>query len=109
MKRNGNIVRYTAEEIDQRIASGEARIDRDRIVAMTEEELEASIDYEEEGHFDNSVLYTGLPWLGGTMYLKIDDDLAEKFRALGPDYPERMNEILRAHLQRDEAKATAAD
>jgi uncharacterized protein (DUF4415 family) len=109
MRRNGNIVTYTADEAKKMMIEGEARIDRDRILAMTEEELEASIDYEEEGHFDNSVLYTGLPEQGGTMYLKIDDDLAAKFRALGPDYPERMNEILRAYIQRDDIKATAAD
>jgi uncharacterized protein (DUF4415 family) len=109
MRRDGTIVSYTADEARRMMAEGEARIDRDRIAAMTEEELEASIDYEEEGHFDSSVLYTGLPWLGGTMYFKVDDDLAEKFRALGPDYPERMNEILRAYLQRNDANATAAD
>jgi uncharacterized protein (DUF4415 family) len=108
MKRNGNIVTYTADEAKKMMAEGEAHIDRDRILAMTEEELEASIDYEEEGHFDDAVLYTGLPWLGGMMHLKIDDDLAEKFRSLGPDYPERMNEILRAYIRRDDVNAIAA-
>lgn len=109
MRRNGNIVRYTAEKIDERIASGEARIDRERILAMTEAELEASIDPEDEGRFDDRIMYVGLPGFGGTRYLKIDDDLAERFRALGGSYSQRMLDALREYVDRAESMSSAAD
>lgn len=109
MRREGNIVRYTAEEIDERIANGEARIDLDRVLSMTEEELEASIDPEDEGPFDDRVMYTGLPGFGGTMYLKIDDELGERFRNLGGVPADHMLDALREYLDRAERTSAAAD
>lgn len=109
MRREGNIVRYTAEEIDERIANGEARIDHERIAAMTEEELEASIDPEDEGPFDDRIIYTGLPGFGGTMYLKIDDGMAERFRKLGGSHAQHMLDALREYLDRAERTSAAAD
>ena len=44
------IVRTTLEEAKARIARGEDRTDWARVDALTEEELEASIDYQEEGY-----------------------------------------------------------
>ena len=46
----GRIVRTTLEEAKARIARGEDRTDWARVDALTEEELEASIDFEEEGY-----------------------------------------------------------
>jgi len=43
MKRRGDAVRYTAEEIDEMRARGESRTDWAAVKAMTEDELEASI------------------------------------------------------------------
>jgi hypothetical protein len=43
------IVRYTADEIDEMIRRGESRTDWAYVDALTEEELEASIDFEDEG------------------------------------------------------------
>jgi hypothetical protein len=53
----GRIVRYTAAEIDAMIARGESRTDWERLRSLTDEELEASIDVEEEGEFDWDVVY----------------------------------------------------
>ena len=47
-----HIVSYTTEEIDAMIARGEDRTDWERVRNMTDEEIEASIDHEEEGEFD---------------------------------------------------------
>jgi hypothetical protein len=43
MRKFGNIVRYTAKELDELRQKGESRTDWARVDAMTEEELEASI------------------------------------------------------------------
>ena len=48
----GRIVRYTAEEIDEMLARGEDRTDWERLRSLTDEEVEASIDFDEEGEFD---------------------------------------------------------
>jgi hypothetical protein len=76
---------------------------------MTEEELEASIDPEDEGPFDDRVMYTGLPGFGGTMYLKIDDELAKRFRRLGGSHAQHMLDALCEYLERAERTSAAAD
>ena len=43
MKRKGDTVRYTVEEIDAMLARGDSRTDWASVKGMTEEELEASI------------------------------------------------------------------
>lgn len=43
MKKDGNIVSYTVEELEQMRARGESRTDWARVDAMTEAELEAAI------------------------------------------------------------------
>jgi hypothetical protein len=43
VKKDGNIVSYTAEELEQMRARGESKTDWARVDAMTEAELEAAI------------------------------------------------------------------
>ena len=98
MRRDGNIVSYTAEEIDARIDRGESQTDWARVDAMTEEEIEAVVDVEEEGDFDGAVAYAGLPsWLPGTT-LRLDDDVVAWFKARGDGYLSRVNRALRDHI-----------
>ena len=54
-------VRYTAEEIDEMLRRGESQTDWARVDAMTEDELEASIDHDDEGEFDWSTVQVGIP------------------------------------------------
>ncbi len=61
MAKSERIVQYTADEIDEMRRRGESRTDWARVDAMTEEELEASIDYEDEGEFDLSTLQARHP------------------------------------------------
>jgi hypothetical protein len=61
MKNNEHIVRYTAEEIDEMLRPGESQTNWARFDAMTEEELQASIDHDEEGEFDLSTVQVGIP------------------------------------------------
>jgi len=61
MRSAEHTVRYTAAEIEEMRRRGEDRTDFARLDRMTEEELEASIDREEEGAFDWSTVRAGIP------------------------------------------------
>jgi uncharacterized protein (DUF4415 family) len=99
MGEEGRIVRTTLEEAKARIARGEDRTDWVRVDALTEEELEASIDFEEEGY--------PIPGTGRMIYdpackreimLKLDPDVIEFFQAGGSDFADRMNAVLRRYV-----------
>lgn len=109
MRKNGTIVASTADEAKQMMTEGEARINRAKIAAMTEEELEASIDEEDEGRFDNSVFFTGMPGVDGLVYLRIDDDVVNAFMDQGLDYARRMNDVLRAYIDSHDTTSSGAE
>jgi uncharacterized protein (DUF4415 family) len=99
MRREGRIVSYTDEELRAMIARGEDQSDWERVKAMTDEDLEASIDYEEEGHFDLSkgrMIYD--PACKQEITLKLDPDVIDFFKAGGPDFADRMNAVLPQHI-----------
>jgi uncharacterized protein (DUF4415 family) len=73
---------------------GESQTDLARIDAMTKEELEAAIDKDEEGHFEGSVGYPGIPGVKRETTLLLDDQVIQWFRLQGPDYLEQMNDVL---------------
>ncbi len=54
-------VRYTADELEAIRQRGEGRTDFAYLDALTEEELEASIDRDEEGEIDWGTLQSGIP------------------------------------------------
>ena len=102
MSKNERIVRYTKDEADELLRSGEDLKDYARFDAMTEAELEASIDFDEEGEPDWSVVYVGLPPLPGLAPMQIDADLFAWFEARGPGIRERINAVLRAYVEAHE-------
>lgn len=108
MQKSGGIVRYTSEELDEMLRRGEDRTDDARLDAMTDEELEASIDFEEEGEPDWSTVYVGLPPLPGLRAIQIDAALVAWFEAQGPDYQNRINAALRAHVEAQERQPAAS-
>jgi len=97
MARNERIVRYTAAEIDQMLARGEDQTDYARLDAMTDDELEASIDFEDEGEFDWSKAYPGLPPMEPKQQLTVrfDRDIVDWFKSQGSGYQTKMNAVLR--------------
>jgi uncharacterized protein (DUF4415 family) len=102
MKRSGNIVSYTAEELKEMVRRGESQTDWARVDAMTEEELEASIDWEEEGQFDLSKAFAGLPPMPKPkkqLTVRFDGDVIDWFKSQGRGYQTRMNAVLRAYVQ----------
>lgn len=95
-----HIVRYTAAELKGMRERGETRTDWGRVDAMTEEELEASIDVEEEGEIDWSTLQVGFPSLEAKrqLTLRVDHDVVEWFKSGGKGYQTRMNAVLRSYV-----------
>ena len=108
MQRNGDIVRYTAEELDEMLRRGESRTDWAKVDAMTEEELEASIaadpdDVHEELDWDNAIM--GLPRLESQTPVPIDDDLVHWFKMeSGGAHQARLNDVLRAYVEKRRAE-----
>ena len=109
MQSNERIVRYTAEEIDEMVRRGESKTDWARLDAMTEEELEASIDWEEEGEFDSSTVIDGIPGPKRELTVRLDGDIIDWFEAQGADYQTRMNAVLRRYVEAQKAEARKAE
>jgi uncharacterized protein (DUF4415 family) len=99
MQKQEHIVRYTAEELDALRARGEDRTDFARLHAMTEEELEASIDREEEGEVDWSTIQVGIPGPKQQLTVRLDRDVVDWFKAQGSGYQTRMNADLRSYVE----------
>ena len=102
MRKIGNIVRYTAEEIDAMLARGESRTNWAKVDAMTEEELEASIaadpdDVHEEPDWTKAI--KGLPPMKRHINIRVDADVLDWFKATGKGYQTRMNNVLRAYVE----------
>jgi len=110
MAKSERIVRYTGDEIDEMLRRGESRTDWARVDAMTEEELEASIDFDDEGVFDLSTAQPGIPGLSPLLTIRLDPEVMEWFMAQGDDYRSRMNAVLRnfvAAQKQQEASASS--
>ena len=104
MKKDGDIVSYTAAELRAMIERGEDHSDWARVDAMTEEELEAAIasdpdwadiphDWYEHArpHYPES--------MRKQVSLRIDPDLLAWFKRQGPGYRQRINSALRAFVE----------
>ena len=105
MQKKGTTARYTAEELDERLRRGESQTDWARVDAMTEEEREASIDKDEEGEFDWSTVQVGIPGPKQQLTVRFDVDVVEWFKAQGAGYQTRMNAVLRAYVDAQQARA----
>lgn len=102
MKRKGDTVRYTAEEIDAMLARGESRTDWDAVKRMTEEELGASIAADpDDVHepIDWTQAIKGLPPRKRDIHIRIDEDVLDWFRQTGRGYQTRINSVLRAFME----------
>jgi uncharacterized protein (DUF4415 family) len=106
MQKSERIVRYTAEEVEAMRQRGEGRTNYERLDAMTEEELEASIDYEEEGEIDWSTIQVGFPSPKQQLTVRFDTDVVAWFKAQGAGYQTRMNAVLRSYVDAQRKQAT---
>ena len=102
MKRRGNIVSYTLEELKEMERRGESKTDWAKVDAITEEELEALIAADPDDihePIDWSKAIRGLPPRKKAVKLRIDEDVLGWFRETGKGYQTRMNNVLRAYVE----------
>ena len=115
MRRKGNIVRYTAEELAAMLARGESETDWARVDAKTEEELAADMasdpawDGVPEDWVSRAHKATGL-MKGRTenkhqVTMRFDADILDYFKRQGRGWQSRMNAVLRGYVERDRQKA----
>lgn len=96
--KSGTITTTTLEEAKARRARGESRTNWERVDALTEEELEASIDFEEEGYPIPGTLRAIPDPRKHQITLRLDGDVIEWFKSQGPGYQTRMNAVLRRYM-----------
>jgi uncharacterized protein (DUF4415 family) len=101
MRKRGNIVSYTAEELAAMRRRGEGRTDWAKVDATTPEEVERQAaedgDILHEG-WEKTVI-VGLPPRKEAVNLRIDSDVLEWFRHTGKGYQTRINNVLRAFVE----------
>ncbi len=108
MQNNEHTVRSTADEIDAMRRRGESQTDWARVDAMTEEELEASIDHDEEGEIDWSTVQVGIPGPKQQLTVRFDADVVEWFKAQGAGYQTRMNAVLKSFVEAQKEGTTTS-
>ncbi|GAB5505142.1 MAG: BrnA antitoxin family protein [Rhizobiaceae bacterium] len=98
-----NIVRYSANEIRERIARGESRSDWARVDAMTDEEIEAQMrddpDWADFMDIDWSKATVVYPAEKKAVSIRLDSDVLNFFKAEGKGYQTRINAVLRSYMQ----------
>jgi uncharacterized protein (DUF4415 family) len=118
VRKIGNIVRYTAEEIDAMIARGESQTDWARVMAKTEQELAADMasdpgwDGVPDNWMDHAHKASGWPVMPRDdkrqVTVRLDADVLDYFKRQGGDWQTRMNAVLRGFVER-ELQATVAE
>jgi uncharacterized protein (DUF4415 family) len=107
VKKDGDILRYTAEELRAIIARGESRTDWARVDVMTEAELEAAIASDPDWADIPPDWYKhAVPHYPKTLRkevrLRLDPDLLAWFRRQGRGYQAWINAALRAYVEAHE-------
>ncbi len=100
MERNGNIVRYSAKELGRL----KSETDWAKVDATTRTQIERQADADDgplpEGWEDTVVL--GIPTPKRGVYLRLDPQVLDWFKARGAGYQTRINAVLRAFVQAKE-------
>jgi uncharacterized protein (DUF4415 family) len=107
MENEENIKQYTAEQVKAMRERGEDRSDWAKVNSMTEEELEAAIasDPDEAGiEWDWEKAKLVMPEPKEHINLRVDADVLRFFKSQGKGYQTRMNAVLRAYVEAQQAK-----
>lgn len=101
MSKNKRIKKYSADELRAMIARGEDRSAYGRMRNMSEEELETAIasDPDSDPEVDWSQVTVALPRNKQGVYLRLDPDVLEFFKAEGAGYQTRINAVLRTYVE----------
>ncbi|HEX3881455.1 MAG TPA: BrnA antitoxin family protein [Stellaceae bacterium] len=101
MAKKEHIVRYSGEELAEKIRRGESRTDWARQEALTDEEIEAQVaaDPDEAGMvYDWDTVVVDLPKPKADLHMRVDRDVLEYFRNTGKGYQTRINAVLRSYV-----------
>jgi uncharacterized protein (DUF4415 family) len=109
MRRRGSTVIYTDQELKEWIERGEDRTDWERVLSMTDEEIEANANSDEDSQGDWIQVDDAMAVAAKHFMSQFDDDVINWFADQGPDYVRRMNDVLRAYIKAQTVVAAAAD
>jgi uncharacterized protein (DUF4415 family) len=101
MRKNENIVRFSADTIRRKIVRGESKSDWKRVDATSRADVERLAD-RDEGPLPadwESTVFVGLPPAKQDIHIRLDGDILEWFKARGRGYQTRINAVLRAFVQ----------
>ncbi|PWK72670.1 BrnA antitoxin family protein [Aminobacter sp. AP02] len=94
-----HIVKYSADEIRKKIASGEGQSDWARVDAMTDAEIEAAMridpDWADTIDIDWSNAVAVYPLPKQAISIRLDQDVVDFFKDTGKGYQTRINAVLR--------------
>lgn len=94
-----NIVRYTAEEIEEMVARGQSKTDWARLDALTDEDIERAMrddpDWQDFMDIDWSKAVLVIPQKKKAISIRLDEDVVDFFQATGKGYQTRINAVLR--------------
>lgn len=101
MAKRPNIKTYTAAELDKMLANGEDETDWQRIKGQSETDLEKAIadDPDSNPPLDMSTMTLTFRANKKGVFLRLDPDVLEFFKAQGPGYQTRINAVLRAYAE----------
>ena len=100
MQKSERIAKHTADQLEDMRRRGDTETDWERLERLTLEEIEASVDFEDEGVFDFDLAFKGLPGPNQEITLRLDTVVIDWFKAQGPGYEDRMNAVLRQYMDR---------
>ncbi len=100
MQKSERIVTYTADQLEDMRRRGDTETDWERAMNLTPEEIEASVDFEDEGTFDFDLAVKGMPGPSQEITVHFETIVIEWFKAQGPGYEDRMNAVLRQYMDR---------
>ena len=98
-----NIVRYSLNEIRQRIARGETKTNLKRLDEITDAEIEAQMrddpDWADFMDVDWSKAVVVYPVEKQAVSIRLDKDVLDFFKSDGRGYQTRINAVLRTYMQ----------
>ncbi len=109
MAKDNDLVTYTVDELKAKRARGESQTDWPRIRAMTEKELEASIEADSDWVAIPRDWYKSaeltMPKPKKALSLRLDPEIVDWFKMQGPGYQTRINAVLAAFIKQAKKEA----
>lgn len=106
MAKKERIVRSTADEVRVKIACGESRTDWNRVDATTAAEIERQAREDDAAdEWCEDAVIPGLPPRKSAVNIRLDQDIIDFFKRLGPGYQTRINSVLRSFVEHRRTKS----